>query len=109
VTRGRGRGETRLTVGEVGGTSAYPRTAQFLLFGGRLDSEGVSLARIHIQQCLNGFRRGCGLCGLLPEASLQRTLVCDAAGVWRGCVLCGLLPVASLGRALAWGFCGLRG
>jgi hypothetical protein len=39
------------------GTAGYPRTAKFLQFGGRFDSEGVALARIHIPQ-LSG--RLCG-------------------------------------------------
>ena len=51
----------RLAVGLVVATAGYPRTAKFLQFGGRFDSEGVTLARIHIPQLsLAGLR--CGLC-----------------------------------------------
>jgi hypothetical protein len=43
-------GGTRLAVGAVDGTAGYPRTAKFLQFGGRFDSEREALARIHIPQ-----------------------------------------------------------
>lgn len=39
-----------LTVGGVVKTARYPHTAKILQFGGRFDSEGVELARIHIPQ-----------------------------------------------------------
>lgn len=45
-----GQRGTGLTVGAVLTTARYPRTAKFLQFGGRFDSEGVALARIHIPQ-----------------------------------------------------------
>jgi hypothetical protein len=61
VGRGRGSvpGGTRLTVGAVDGTAGYPRTAKFLQFGGRFDSEREALARIHIPQ-LSGRLCGAG-------------------------------------------------
>ena len=43
VRRGSG-----LAVGLMYSTAWYPHTAKFLQFGGRFDSEGVALARIHI-------------------------------------------------------------
>lgn len=46
---------TRLAVGAVDGTAGYPRTAKFLQFGGRFDSEGETLARIHIPQLSDGL------------------------------------------------------
>lgn len=55
------REDSELAVGLVDGTARYPRTAKFLQFGGRFDSEGVSLARIHIPQLLLLVPR-CGLC-----------------------------------------------
>jgi hypothetical protein len=39
-----------LTVGGMVETARYPHTAKILQFGGRFDSEGVDLARIHIPQ-----------------------------------------------------------
>ena len=39
-----------LTVGRVVETARYPHTARMVQFGGRFDSEGVKLARIHIPQ-----------------------------------------------------------
>jgi hypothetical protein len=49
-----------LAVGLVEGAARYPRTAKFLQFGGRFDSEGVALARIHILLC--GWRLWCAVC-----------------------------------------------
>jgi hypothetical protein len=46
----RGQRGTVLTVGGVMGTARYLHTARILKFGGRFDSEGVGLARIHIPQ-----------------------------------------------------------
>ena len=46
----RSQGGTRLAVGAVDGTAGYPRTAKFLQFGRRFDSERGDLARIHIPQ-----------------------------------------------------------
>lgn len=46
----RGQVGTVLTVGGVVKTARYPHTAKILQFGGRFDSEGVELARIHIPQ-----------------------------------------------------------
>lgn len=46
----RGQTGTMLTVGGVMKTARYPHTAKILQFGGRFDSEGVKLARIHIPQ-----------------------------------------------------------
>ena len=46
----RGQVGTMLTVGGMVETTRYPHTAKILQFGGRFDSEGVDLARIHIPQ-----------------------------------------------------------
>jgi hypothetical protein len=46
----RGQASTMLTVGGVVETARYPHTARMVQFGGRFDSEGVKLARIHIPQ-----------------------------------------------------------
>jgi hypothetical protein len=110
VTRSQGR--TRLTVGAMDGTAGYPRTAKFLQFGGRFDSERGALARIHIPQlskrlcgagwCLRGPQRKCGVwagrfvgrlsgrfgacSGLLYSCCQWRSLgraVC--VDFWRGC------------------------
>jgi hypothetical protein len=64
----RGQGGTRLAVGAVDGTAGYPRTAKFLQFGGRFDSEGVALARIHIPQL---SKRLCGAGLLLARSSRE--------------------------------------
>lgn len=46
----RGQAGTMLTVGGMVETARYPHTARMVQFGGRFDSEGVELARIHIPQ-----------------------------------------------------------
>jgi hypothetical protein len=82
----RSRGDTRLTVGAVDGTAGYPRTAKFLQFGGRFDSEGVALARIHIPQL---SERLCGAGLVLARSSREmwqfEQVACRATQrlVWR--------------------------
>lgn len=56
VRRGSG-----LAVGLVDDAAWYPHTAKFLQFGGRFDSEGVALARIHIL-LLSWATLRCGWC-----------------------------------------------
>jgi hypothetical protein len=64
----RSQGGTRLTVGAVDGTAGYPRTAKFLQFGGRFDSERGALARIHIPQL---SERLCGAGLVLAQSSRE--------------------------------------
>ena len=100
VTRGQAR--TRLAVGAVDGTAGYPRTAKFLQFRGRFDSEGETLARIHIPQlsdgsvvqvwCLRGPQGKCGDVGRslvvrLSSGLAMRVcvrLMCQRTGAWGG-------------------------
>jgi hypothetical protein len=98
----RSQGETRLTVGAVDGTAGYPRTAKFLQFGGRFDSEGVTLARIHIPQL---SERLCGAGLVLARSSREmwrfEQIACRATQrlVWRMLwALCSCCQWRSLGR-----------
>jgi hypothetical protein len=104
----RGQCDTRLTVGAVDGTAGYPRTAKFLQFGGRFDSEGVTLARIHIPQLskrLCGVRVWClrgplGKCG-----SLDRSLVGRRSGLFGACRRLGAAATSGGhwgGRCVVW-------
>lgn len=106
VKRGSG-----LAVGLVDDTAWYPHTAKFLQFGGRFDSEGVALARIHILLLSLATLR-CGLC-LWPDGEsggLGRSRVGDEQAVWRvgqSCVCC------CQWQSLVWtratdGFCVVR-
>jgi hypothetical protein len=79
----------------VKGTARYPRTAKFLQFGGRFDSEGVALARIHILLC--GWRLWCAVCACGLKAKV-------AVGAGRGFATsrlfgecCGLCAVVASG------------
>jgi hypothetical protein len=85
-----GSGWATLAVGAVDGTAGYPRTAKFLQLGGRFDSEGVALARIHIPQL---SERPCGAGLVLARASKGKVAVwtgrlcaTQRAG-WRVCEL----------------------
>jgi hypothetical protein len=113
VARGPGGG-TRLAVGAVDGTAGYPRTAKFLQFGGRFDSEREALARIHIPQL---SERLCGAGLVLAACAVllgkwrfgQVALSGDSAGCLARVVGVGeLLPATVTG---AGGLCGyfLRG
>jgi hypothetical protein len=102
VTRGRGR--TRLAVGAVDGTARYPRTAKFLQFGGRFDSEGGALARIHIPQ-LSERPGGASLVLARSSREMWRfgagRLCATQQAVWRVVwALCGCGQWRSLGRAV---------
>jgi hypothetical protein len=101
-----------LAVGLVEGTARYPRTAKFLQFGGRFDSEGVALARIHILLCR--WRLWCAVCacGLKARVAVEAGRgVATQQAVWR--LLRAYAVVASgghwEGRAGLTGFCVVRG
>jgi hypothetical protein len=78
-----------LTVGGMVETARYPHTAKILQFGGRFDSEGVDLARIHIPQLSlsdSVVKRGC-FCG----AYRQVWRLSEVAGVRLIGKVCGYL------------------
>ena len=89
-----------LTVSLVEGTARYPRTAKFLQFGGRFDSERVALARIHILLC--GWRL-CGAvcaCGLEAKVAVETCRgVATVQAVWRCAGFVQLLQADVTGRA----------
>jgi hypothetical protein len=89
-----------LAVGLVEGTARYPRTAKFLQFGGRFDSERVALARTHILLYIGGSVVRFVLAAWRRRWRLRQVAVCDRAG----CLACvagfvQLLPVAVTGKA----------
>lgn len=93
----RGQRGTVLTVGGVMGTARYLHTARILEFGGRFDSEGVGLARIHIPQ-LSAWTAGRDVCLCRPQGrggGWNRSRVCDVQG--------GLTLVGGEGAAASGG------
>ena len=74
------------------GTARYPHTVQF---GGRFDSEGVALGRIHIL-LLVGDSEGVCACGLEAKGAVCAGRGRATQNVWR-MILCTYCQVTGLG------------
>ncbi|KAJ4986391.1 hypothetical protein SVAN01_08083 [Stagonosporopsis vannaccii] len=80
-----------LTVGGMVETARYPHTARMVQFGGRFDSEGVELARIHIPQLSLSTLWFASACRVLAsDGHWKGRCLPDGFALGEGVSVCGL-------------------